>query len=340
MKNITIKDIARLAGVSCATVSRALNGGPGVSEEVREKIFRLCQEHGYRKNLIASRLSASRSGLIGCILSDLNNPLFSDFALTLEQAAHRAGFQVMFCQSRVESPDFPRTLELLMSHRVDGVILVSSSVRIPEVLGPYMGKIPIIVQGVLSVGAAAMGLPSVCVDCSAAGRKAARHLYELGHKRVVFLGMRQGNVGLVQRCRSFRETAESLGMTVRVLENTEHVSNVDVGYRLGRALLYDDFQETAVFAASDNVALGFLAAAKEFCVSVPEEVSLIGFDNISSAAMHNVRLTTFDPQNQILVERSLDRLLSSIATDTAPAGGAEYITPDLIQRATCIPPHP
>ena len=334
MKPITIKEIARMAHVSCATVSRALNGGPGVSQELREEIFRLCRQHGYRKNLVARRLSASRSGLIGCILSDMNNPLFAEFALALEKAAHGLGFQVMFCQGQVEAPDFSRTLELLIGHRVDGVILTSSSRQVLKAIQPYADRIPIVIQGVLPPDGT--GVPAVSLDCVEAGRWVARYFYMLGHRQTVFLGLRENNSAMLQRCQGFRETAEALGMSVRTLVNPERTSTTHVGYQLGRRFFFDGMEETAVFAASDSVALGFLAAAREFCVSVPDEISLVGFDNISHAAMHHVRLTTFDPRNQILAEQSLQRLLRCLEPG-GDDGEPLMIQPAFVERATCAP---
>lgn len=332
MKSITIKDIARMANVSCATVSRALNGEAGVRPELRERIFQICREYGYRKNLVASRLSAARSGLIGCVLSDMNNPLFSGFALELEQAAHQAGFQVMFCQGRVEDPEFPRIIELLMGQRVDGVILVSSSRELEEVLRPYSDRLPIVVQGVLSETAE---LPAVSLDCAAAGRQAAHYFYSLGHRRAVYLGLREENNSMAQRCESFLETAKELGMSVRVLRNTGPSTVTDVGHRLGRQFFFENQGETAVFAASDSVALGFLAAAREFYASVPEDISLIGFDNISHAALRNVRLTTFDPENKLLAERCLERLLVCLSQEGKDGGGPTLIAPAFVERNTC-----
>lgn len=335
MKSITMKEIAGLAGVSCATVSRALNGGQGVSEELRERIFLVCRQEGYRKNLVARRLSAARSGLIGCVLSDMNNPLFSDFALVLEQAAYSLGFQVMFCQGRVEDPDFSRVMELLIGHRADGVILVSSSQQVPETVRLYADKVPIVVQGTLLPGET--HIPSVMLDCVEAGCRTARYLFGLGHRRAVFLGLRENNGSILQRWLGFQETAAALGMSVRAVKNGELSSTTAVGHRLGRQFFYEDSGETAVFAASDGVAMGFLAAAREFCVSVPEEISVVGFDNISQAAMRNVRLTTFDPGNRTLAEQSLRRLLDCLDQEES-SGQPLLIPPVFVERATCAPP--
>lgn len=116
----------------------------------------------------------------------MNNPLFAEFALALEKAAHCLGLQVMFCQSQVENPVFSRTLELLIGHRVDGVILASSSRQVQEAIRPYADRIPMVIQGTLPPDVT--GLPAVSLDCAEAGREVARYFYGLGHRQTVFLG--------------------------------------------------------------------------------------------------------------------------------------------------------
>ena len=164
MSTVTIKDIARMAEVSIATVSRTLNGGRGVSPETRARILELCYQHGYRTNLLARGLSASRAGLIGCVISDLDNPLFSQTALILEQLARQLGYHVLFCHGRVEDRDIGQVFDFLIGHRVDGILLVSSSRQAPGLIGSYLSRVPIVLQGALERTADTPAIQSVCVD--------------------------------------------------------------------------------------------------------------------------------------------------------------------------------
>lgn len=336
MGQITIKDIAKLAGVSCATVSRALNGAPSVDPETRNRVLALCRQYGYRKNLLARSLSASRAGLIGCILSDLNNPLFSEMALLLEQSARRRGCHVLLCHGRVEDTDIEQVFDFLIGHRVDGIILVSSSRQASALIRRYMGRVPILLQGSLAPDACPEApIPSVAVDNLAGGRLAAEYLYGLGHRHVAYLGLRSNNQSLILRHQGFAETALQLGMTVRTLSNDTTASNTAVGYQLARQFFFEDLRETAIFAACDTVALGVMAAAGEFHVSIPGELSLLGFDNISYAALPNIRLSTLTHQSAQVVEAAVRQLLAQV-NHTEPLDGAPLlVTPALVKRASC-----
>lgn len=340
MDTVTIKDIARLAGVSCATVSRVLNGSPTVKPENRDRVLALCSQYGYRRNLLARGLSAGRTGLIGYVLSDLDNPLFSEMALTLEQYARLHGYHILLCHGRVEDSDMERLFNFLIGHRVDGVILASSSKQAPEPIRRYIDHVPIVLQGSLAPSHLSRSVPSVSVDDLAGGRMAAEYLYRLGHRSVAYLGIRENNHAHVLRLQGFAKAAKELGMTVRTLPNSTHSSTTEVGYRLARQFFLDPYRETAIFASCDTIALGIMSAAEEFHISIPEDISLLSFDNISYSGLPNIRLSTVDHQAKQVIEAAMDCLLTQMETvETAPVRPV-LVTPTLVERATCasVPP--
>lgn len=335
MGTVTIKDIARLANVSHATVSRALNGSPGVSAETRARILELCHQQGYRANRLAQSLSINRTGIISCILPGLDNPLFAEASLIVEQFARQHGYHVMLCHGRVEDPHIGQLFDYLIGHRVDGIILFSSSPQAPELIRRYISRVPIVLQGIFHMPSPAVSVPMVCADNAAGGKMAAEYLYRLGHRRVVYLGMRRQNVSHVLRCESFLETARRLGMSVQVLYNEDSSSTTEAGHRLAKQFFFQNFQETAMFAACDSIALGAMAAAKDFHISIPGDLSLMGFDNINYSALPNIQLTTIEPCKKQVLEASVECLLELIDSpgrvDTQP----QLILPRLIERATC-----
>lgn len=335
MESVTIKDIARMAGVSCATVSRVLNGSPTVTPELRERILELCRRHGYRRNLLARGLSSGRTNLVGCILSDLDNPLFADMALALERFLRLRGYHLFLCRGRVEDGNIGRLFEFLIGHRVDGIILASSSRQAPELIRRYIQYIPIVLQGGLSDSHPDLDIPSVYVDSEAGGRAAAEYLFRLGHTRVAYLGARENNYSHLARQRGFTGAAERLGMSVRTFSNEAYSSTMEVGYHLARRFFLDPFQETAVFAACDTIALGVMSAAREFHVAIPGDISLLGFDNIIYAGFPHIRLSTLDHQARQVVETAADRLLAQIEHPEAACTQPVMIPPVLVQRATC-----
>lgn len=336
MSTITIKDIARMAEVSIATVSRTLNGGRGVSRETRERILELCYRHGYRTNLLARGLSASRAGLIGCVISDLDNPLFSETALILEQLARQQSYHVLFCHGRVEDQDIGQVFDFLIGHRVDGILLVSSSKQAPALIGSYRSRVPIVLLGAFEETAQTPAIQAVCLDNCLGGRMAAEYLHRLGHRRIALLGARQNNCSHQLRLKGFTDTARQLGMAVRILPNTHtNSSTVAVGYALAKKFFIEDFQETAMFAVCDTVALGVMAAAKEFCVSIPGDLSLLGFDNIPYSDLPNIHLATLDHQISQVMSAALDRLLSQIGGDPPARHQSLMIPPALCPRHSC-----
>ncbi len=337
MESVTIKDIARMAGVSCATVSRTLNGAPSVSPALRERILDLCRRYGYRRNLLARGLSSGRSNLVGCILSDLDNPLFSDMALALERFLRLRGYHLFLCRGRVEDGGVGQLFEFLIGHRVDGIILSSSSEQAPELIRRYIKYIPIVLQGGVDDSQPDPEIPSVYVDSEAGGRIAAEYLFRLGHTKVAYMGARENNYSHLSRHRGFTGAAERLGMTVRTFSNEAYSSTIDTGYQFARRFFLDPFQETAIFAACDTIALGVMSAAKEFHVSIPEDISLLGFDNTAYSGFPRIRLSTVDHQARQVVETAADRLLAQIERPDTVCTQPVRIQPRLVERSTCRP---
>lgn len=340
MDPVTIKDIARMAGVSSATVSRALNGAPSVTPALREKILALCQQYGYRRNLLARSLSAGKTNLIGLILSDLDNPLFADMALALERYLRQRGYHLLLCRGRVENGGVGQLFEFLIGHRADGIILASSSTQAQELIRRYIEYIPIVLQGSPADSQSGPAVPSVYIDNMAGGQAAAEYLRRLGHTRVAYLGARRNNYSHRFRYQGFTEAADRLGMSVRTFWNDTYSSTIKMGYHLARQFFLDPFEETAVFASCDTIALGVMSAAMEFHIAIPEDISLIGFDNISYSSLPNIRLTTLDHQSKQIIETAAASLLTQIEHPGADCPAPVMVPPILVERSTCAPPKP
>jgi LacI family transcriptional regulator len=180
-----------------------------------------------------------------------------------------------------------------------------------------------------------MPINLVSEDNAMGGRMAAEYLFRLGHRRVIYLGHRAASITHQLRCRGFCAAAEELGMEVRVLENTGPSSTLEVGYRLAKELFFQDFPETAVFASSDAVALGVMQAADEFGIAIPERLSLLGFDNISYAALPKIRLTTIDQRKREQAEAAVNLLLELIDHPGQGEYTRRLLPPVLQERSSC-----
>lgn len=336
MGSITIKDIARLAGVSVTTVSRALNDAPEIREETRSRILRVCREQGYRTNLLARSLISSRSHLLGLVLPDLSNPYHAALSLNIELCARELGYQIMLCCGRPESGQMKSPFDLLLGQRVDGILMDTTSDRAYTLLQGRSAGVPCVLLGACAPENTAFRANTVSVDNYMGGYMAAEYLFRLGHRDTAYLGLRAGSSTHALRHQGFLAAARALGMTVEVVENPASSSSIESGCRMARQLFRrPDFRQTAVFAASDAVALGVIQVADELGLAIPERLSVLGFDNIEYAALPNIRLTTIS-QNAPLLARSAVRLLTELIGSGEDAGYTrKLVTPTIIQRATC-----
>lgn len=334
MQRVTIKDIAKMAGVSVTTVSRALNDAPEISPETRKRILRLCQETGYRANLLARSLISSRTNVIGVIPPDISNPFHAAFSLYIEMYAKARDYQVMLCSGRPGDGRIDELFDFLISQRVDGVLLLSSSSSAGDLLKAHAALPSVLVGDCVTEGTGSQ-LNAVSVDNCIGGRMAAEYLHQLGHRQVVYLGFRAGSATHALRHRGFSLRAEELGMQVETLVNPGRSSTIESGHQLARQLFQKPFQQTAVFAASDSAALGVMAAADECGIAIPEELSLMGYDNIDYAALPNIRLTTIAQPIPQLARASVKLLLDLIDSESAGENTRKFLLPTLVERRTC-----
>ena len=335
MQQVTIKDIAQMAGVSVTTVSRALNHAPEIRPETRDRILKLCREKGYRANLLARSLVSSRTNVLGLILPSISNPFYAALALNIETCARGRGYQVMLSTGRPGDDRIEGLFDFLISQRVDGILLANASDSAHGLLRKYHETVPSVLLGSHARDTSQLRLNAVSVDNYAGGYMAAEYLHRLGHRRVVYLGRRLGAASHTLRYKGFRDAARGLGMELRTVENPDSSSSVESGYRLGLELLSGGLPETAVFAASDAMALGVLQAADELGMKVPRQFSLMGFDNIEYAGLPGIQLTTLSQNVPALARAAVQLILELIECQEEGVSTRKLVTPTLIERATC-----
>lgn len=334
MQQVTIKDIAKLAGVSVTTVSRALNNAPEINAETRMRVLSICRKTGYRANLLARSLSSSRSHVIAVIPPNISSPFQAALCLNIEMCAREQNYQVLLCCD--SDPDqLDSLVDFLVGQRVDGILLPSSNSRIIEYLAQYSDQIPSVLIGSFIADDSPLRLNSVSTDNFMGGRIAAEYLYGLGHRSVAYLGFRPDSLTHIARRRGFLQRAEELGMRVDTIVNTDSSSTLEGGYRLAKQLFASSFFNTAIFSVSDTVALGVMQAADEAGISIPEKLSLLGYDNIDYAALPNIRLTTIDHPIPSLARSGTKLLLDLIESGNTTEHTRKLIMPKLIERRTC-----
>ena len=321
-------DVAQLAGVSHQTVSRVLNGHIGVRAETRAKVTEAIKELDYRRNLAARTLVTGRSQTIGVVSFDttLYGPASTLYGI--EQAARAKGFAVTIVSLKVI--DHVSVLEALDRLSVDGTIVIASQETAAHALADLPANIPVVAIG---AGMPA-GVAGVAVDDAAGAAQATQHLLDHGHDTVWHVAGPPAWMAADVRAAAWQSTLEAAGSEVpRPLTGDWSARS---GYEAG-VLLAKKRQVTAVFVANDHMALGVLRAFAEAGLRVPEDVSMVGFDDVPEAAFFSPPLTTVRQDFDELGRQSLELLLDRITHGTHGKGNTS-VPADLIDRRSVAAP--
>lgn len=329
-KRTTIKDVAALAGVSFATVSRALDDRLEISQETKEKVRAACAQLGYVPNVAAKGLTGQATHTIGVVVPDVSNPYFSGVATAIEQKAAEEGYRVLLSNSLRLPEQEMRGIENFMARQVDGMLIAALSPESQTRHKDILGNLPCVYLGVNH----GEDCSYVMADNEGGAYEATRYLVGLGCRDILFFGGRITSRTRALRLQGFHRALAEAGLEGRDLAAVDEGGLLrDWSYRKARELFSAGDLPDAIFAFSDITALKVLEAAEECGVRIPEDVSLMGYDNISFAALPRVDLTSVSQQKYRLGQLAVERLLEQI-------GGSKQQTVDLLQpklmiRSTC-----
>jgi len=330
-KRPTILDVAQRAGVSKSLVSMVMRDSTQVSEERRQAVLRAAEELGYRPNAAARNLARQRSFVIGVMLSDLRNPFFTELVDGIEAAAMAAGYQAL-ANSGGRAPDREaRALDALLQLRTDGLI-IAGSVLSEEVLAAAAKEAPM----VSVTRAVRSGRIDTVVNDDVRGAKlAVDHLVELGHTRIAHI-----DGGLGARAAE-RRSGFILAMKNRDLEPVVVEGDyTDAGGSRGATeLLAAPMLPTAVFVANDLAAIGALHVFEEAGLGVPDDISLVGYDNTWLARLDHISLTTIDQPRRAMGVTAVELLIDRINGGHLRARHV-VMQPELVVGKTTAPPPP
>ena len=333
MKNVTLKDVAKAAGVSYATVSRALSGSSQIGSETRERVLKLCDEMGYTTNFVARSMVTKRTNLIGLVVPSVDNQFMSELAYHAEVSARSHGYNIMLCDSGPDLRQEKTVVKLLLSRQVDGILIVPQSSRSYESLKPYLDQTPTVF---LSENLRDQPQSYVAVDNSRGTYLGTQYLYELGHRDILYFGQRQSTTHQL-RAEGYLKACQELGLAPRYFNSEYTRSSIQGGYQLAKELFQKPLDYTAIFASTDSNALGVLTAADELGIDIPGRLSLIGFDNISATALSRIDLTTIDQPKKAMAVQAVDMLRDKIEHGTQ-GYVHQILLPTLIWRGTCKEP--
>lgn len=323
-------DVARVAGVSAQTVSRALAGHPNVQEKTRAKVLAAVEQLGYRRNNAARMLSSGRSRTIGVVT--LQTSFYSRTALTsgIEHAAHSAGYAVSTATTAsLDTSAIEGALQRLADQHVEGVILAVPLIHVSRQIEQLTGAVPTITID----GSRTSATEVVAVDQSLAARLATRHLLDLGHETVWHVSGPGQWLDAASRAAGWRAELEAAGRTVppELAGDWSPASGYRNGLILGRIP-----DVTAVFVASDEMAFGVIRALHELGRRVPDDISVVGVDDIALAEYCSPSLTTVAQPFAEMGALAVAHLVRAIAEPGAAPEPAS-VEPALVVRASTAP---
>lgn len=326
MTQATIRDVARLAKVSIASVSRVLNRFENVSDATRARVIAAVEELGYVPHAGARSLSLARTGAIGVVLPNLHGEFFSEIMRGMDRKAIAHGYLLLLSNMHAETIGASAALNT-MRGRVDGLIVMAPHLHDVATARALPAKTPAVL---INTRMQIEGKPTIRLDNAVGARAVAEHLVAIGRKRIVHIAGPAGNIDAEERTQAFRQALR--GKPDVQLKTVQGTFYEESGKTAVRALIRSGQQFDAIFAANDMMAIGALAALRDARIAVPDQVAVVGFDDVPLAA--HLGLTTVCVRIAQLGERAIDRLIDMLAD--REDGGEELHEPELVVRSTTV----
>ena len=317
MKVMTIKDIAKLANVSVTTVSRVLNRRPDVNPATREKVEKIIAEHSFVGNKNARGLKQT-SEVIALVIRGRSNPFLNALAEAILE--HASSLPDYFVTEYIDekADEFETALRMTKQNRVNGIIFVGSLIDDRVSIIRHL-EIPVVFTTVNAAAAAMPNASSVAVDDRGMGRLVGEELLSAGHRQIAVFGSNPiAEDSLAMRFQGFCDAYTDRGLTFNPEDYRECRFSLEAGYNAARDYFKTHPGTTALFAMSDTVAIGAIRALKDLGKSVPEDVSVVGFDGIDLCRFSIPRLTTVEQPVEEIARRSVNLLLDMMEKGAAP----------------------
>lgn len=323
----TIKDVARVAGVSVATVSRALNGHANVTEQTRAHVMGVVAQLRFVPSSAAQSMITRRTHTVGALLPDLHGEYFSELIRGIDLAARARGLHLLVSSSHGDAAEAAAALRA-MNGRVDGLLVMSPHVNADFLWGNVSDELPAVL---MNTRVAQGRHSSFAVDNHGGAYAMVRHLTERGHRHIAFIAGPESNFEAQERLRGYRDAIADLlaGAGKQVLQGD---FTQESGFRAGSQIVALSRRPTAVFASNDMMAIGCLSALNEAGLQVPQDIALGGFDDIPISRYVNPPLTTVRARITELGGLALDRLASAIEEPGRIAPLHQTLRADLIVR--------
>ena len=335
-KKVTIKDIARIANVSHTTVSRALNNQPRIRNETKERICSIAKQFNYRPNFVARSLVMRRSRTLGLVITTIANPFYTELAQGIEATAGKLGYSIILCSTHSDLQTERLYTDMLRSKGVDGILFTSAHMDDPNILELAEEGFPIMMVNRRTYHPAVKeNVDYIGINNVQGGYWAVEHLIRLGHERIGIIGgSSESSVGF-ERLDGGKRALEAYGLK----RMDEYFLAGDFlkesGYQGGLKFIRMAQPPTAIFATNDYMALGAYQAAVEEGLRVPEDIALVGFNNIEFTAMKGIELTTIGQKKYEMGSIAVETLVGKIEGRKSGLAEEIILKPELIIRRTC-----
>lgn len=345
-RQVTLTDIASALGVAPMTVSRVVNRSGYVSEETREKVLHAVKTMNYRPNGVARNLKRQRTETVGLVLGDISNPYSAELANAVRERLWSSGYNLFICISEHSANEDITAFKSLVDHNVDGIIVATRSneegdERLREIVNSH---IPVVVIG---RDFQYDGVDLVSADNLTGGFEATRHLIDLGHRRIGFIGADMKDRGRLKRLQGYLDAlkAHDIEIDERLVTGIrEPISNFlgysteKMGYEGMKRLLSLPNPPTAVFARNDFTAIGSMTAVKEAGLTIPGDMAIVGFDDIPMAIHTSPPLTTVRQPMRQQGQIAAEMLLRRIGEDHLVDRSERILNCELIIRQSTVLP--
>ncbi len=305
----TIRDVAKLAGVSIATVSHVINETRYVSDQLIGRVKRAMEELDYHPNLLASSLRGGETKTIGLIIPDISNQFFAEISRKIEDNGLAHGYSLIICNSDDSPEKEKRYIDILLSKQVDGFIFISAGDETDSLVKPISKGIPIVVADRYIENP---NVNTVIVDNFDGGYKASKHLIDLGHKRIGFISGSSTVTPSSDRFEGYKRALNDSNLPV----DPSIIVRGDYRYQGGadamQRLLEADPDITAVFSCNDMMALGAIRTIYNFGLKIPEDISIIGFDDIPLAMSSYPALTTMAQPTEKMASQIIELFVDMV----------------------------
>jgi LacI family repressor for deo operon, udp, cdd, tsx, nupC, and nupG len=339
MSLASIKDVARIAGVSIATVSRCLNNPERVKENTRSKVQSAILQTGYSPNTLAQSFRRGKTHVIMVVLPSVGDPFFTGVMHGIRAVASSKGYSLLINETQFNTMSADEIGAMVVSRQADGIVLLASMSPFgTEVLSSKSQRTLPIVIGCETVSPELEGFPGVHSDNVAAAREATDYLLKLGHKKIAFIYGQEKSLLTQDRERGYRSSMGEAGISIEEGWVREGKLTIQGAIEATRSLLEHPRRPTAIFCANDEMAMGCLHQIRLAGLKVPEDISVVGFDDIRYAAISSPPLTTIHQPAEEIGERVMRRLLREIEEGRSRNAEHEIVPHKLIIRESTAPP--